>query len=147
MAAFNVHREQPGNGFGHVDLFHRRSDHRTQRCVRAGRAANGDLVPGFAALVDTKYADVANMVVSAGIHAARHLDVEFAQVVLVIVIVETIVDEFRDVDGAGIGEAAEIEPRAADHVGEGADVGRREAGLRQGLPQLEGFFLLDVREQ
>src|SRR6266404_8899509 len=109
LAPFDVDLEQARNGLGHLDLAHRRTDDVPQGCVRARRAADGDLVPLLAALVDAENADVPHVVMAAGIHAARHLDLDVAQIVEVIVVVEPVVDELRHVDGTGVGEAAKIQ--------------------------------------
>jgi len=58
-------------------------------------------------LVDAEDADVADVVMPAGIHAAGHLDLDVAQVVQVVEIVEALLDLLRDPERAGIGERAE----------------------------------------
>ncbi len=58
----------------------------------AGRAAERDLVPLLATLVDAEDADVPDVVMPTGIHAAGHLDLDVAQIVEVIEIVEPLVD-------------------------------------------------------
>ena len=55
---------------------------RADRGVLGGRAAERDLVEFLALLVDAEDADVADMVVAAGIDAARDLDLELADLVL-----------------------------------------------------------------
>src|SRR5258705_440433 len=66
----------------------RRADHLAQRRTDAGPdlaliAADLDLVPLLAVLVDAEYADVADVMVAAGIHATRDIDVDLADVVQV----------------------------------------------------------------
>src|SRR5918994_1989513 len=83
----------------------RRADHFAERRVRAaGRAAERDLVPLLAALIDAEDADVADRVVAAAVHAARHLELDLAEVVQVIQVVEPLVDLRGDRDRARIGE-------------------------------------------
>src|SRR5256885_12521826 len=48
-----------------------------------------------------------------------HLDLDVAQVVQVVEIVEALLDLLRHPERAGVGERAEIQPRAGDHVREG----------------------------
>src|SRR5712692_1205537 len=127
LPPFDVHLEQTRNRLGYVELGHRGTDDLSQGCIVARRAADGDLVPLLAALIDAENADVTHMMMSAGIHAPRHLDLEFAQIVEVIVVVEPLVDELRHIDGAGVCQAAKIQSRTADHVGQGTDVRRGEA--------------------
>src|SRR6478735_12235620 len=115
LALLDVHIEQLRDGCGHFALGHRRTDDLAQRTGAAGRAADGDLVPLLAMLVDAEDADVADMMVPAGVHAAGHLDLDVAEVVQVVEVVETLVDLRGDTDRTGVGEAAEVEARAADH--------------------------------
>ena len=63
-----------------------------ERGEAAGRAAEGDLVPLLAVLIDAQDADVPDVVVAAGIHAAGHLDLDLAEVVQVVEIVEALLD-------------------------------------------------------
>src|SRR4051794_17115471 len=59
----------------------RRSNHFAERCVlTAGRATERDLVPLLAALIDAEDADVADRVMAAAVHAARHLQLDLAEV-------------------------------------------------------------------
>ena len=59
----------------------RRADHLAERRVVALRAAERDLVPLLAVLVDAEDADVADVVVAARVHAAGHVELEVADVV------------------------------------------------------------------
>src|SRR4030095_11973835 len=103
-----------------------RADHFAERRVlSAGRAAERDLVPLLAALIDAEDADVTDRVMAAAIHAAGHLQLNLAEVVQMIEVVETLVDLRGDRDRTRVGERAKIQPRAADHVRERADVRRR----------------------
>src|SRR5207302_11375508 len=88
-------------------------------------AADLDLVPLLAVLIDAQDADVPDVVVAAGVHAARDVQVELADLVQVVEVVESLLDRLRDWARLGIGEGAEIAAGAADDVGEQADVRRR----------------------
>src|SRR6202044_2618906 len=94
------------------------ADDAAERGVLALLAANFDLVPLTAVLVDAQDADVADMVVAAGIHAARNIEVEFADVVLVIEVVEAALDGFGDRDRLGVGDRTEIAAGTADDIGD-----------------------------
>src|SRR4029077_1369435 len=59
---------------GDLALPHRRPDDLAERGEAVGGAAEADLVPLLAVLVDAEDADVADVVVAAGVHAARYLD-------------------------------------------------------------------------
>ncbi|OGA28514.1 MAG: hypothetical protein A3I01_00445 [Betaproteobacteria bacterium RIFCSPLOWO2_02_FULL_65_24] len=91
------------------------------------RAADGDLVELLALLVHAENADVADVVMAAGIHAARDVEVELADIVQVVQIVEAPLDRLGHGNGLGIGERAEVPAGAGDDVGQQADVGRSQA--------------------
>ncbi|MNT81753.1 hypothetical protein D3C72_2213780 [compost metagenome] len=86
------------------------------------------------------------MVVTTGVHAAGDVQVQFADVEQVVQVVETALDRFGDRDRLGVGQGAEITARAADDVGQQADVRRGETLLAQLAPQSEQLFLLDVSQ-
>ena len=104
--------------------------------IVALRAADRHLVPLAAVLVDAEDADVADMVVAAGVDAARDVQFDVADVMLEVEVVEALGDGLRDRDRLRIGQRAEVAARAADDVGQQADV-RRGQALRLGFfPQL-----------
>src|SRR5882672_10791883 len=74
----------------------------------AERGADPDLVPLLAVLVDAEDADVPDVVVAAGVHAPRDVDVDLADVVQVIEVVEALLDGLGDGDGLRVRERAEI---------------------------------------
>src|SRR5258708_19611083 len=82
---------------------------------------------------------------TAGIHATRHLDVDLAQIVNIVVVVEALVDEPRDVDGARVRETAEVQTRTANDIGQGPDVGRGEPRALNGPPSLLPLSLPHIR--
>src|SRR5262249_49988492 len=61
---------------------HRRSDQGTELRVLVGLAAERDLVELLVVLLDAQDADMADMVMAAGIDAARNVDVEPADIAL-----------------------------------------------------------------
>src|SRR5579863_2475369 len=66
----HVHLEQLGYRVGDRVLGHRGTDHLAQRGRGGRRAADRDLIPLLAVLIDAEDADVADMMVPTGIHAA-----------------------------------------------------------------------------
>src|SRR5689334_6177106 len=66
-------------------------------------SADLDLVPLLAVLIDAEDADVADMVVAAGIHAARDVEVELADLVQVVEVVEALLDGLRHRDRLRVG--------------------------------------------
>ena len=103
--------------------------------VIALRAADRHLIPLVAVLVDAENADVADVMMAAGIDAAGHIQFDLADVVLKIEIVEALGDRLGHRDRFGIGQRAKIPARAADDVGQQSDVGRRHALFLGCLPQ------------
>src|SRR5271170_1471283 len=79
-----VHLDDALDGRGDLVLAHRRADHLAECGEAVGRAAEADLVPLLTVLIDTEHADVSDMVMAAGIHAAGHLDLKLAEVVEVV---------------------------------------------------------------
>jgi hypothetical protein len=59
-------------------------------------AAQRNLIPLLAVLVDAENADVGDMVVAAGVHAAGDVQLQIADVVEVVKIVETTLDRLGD---------------------------------------------------
>src|SRR4051812_40978686 len=80
------------NGFGHLALPDRRPDHLAERGAAVDRAAERKLVPLLAVLIDAKNADVTDMVVTAGVHAAGDLDLDIAQIVEIVEVIEARLD-------------------------------------------------------
>ncbi len=104
--------------------------------MRAGRArallaAERHLIPLRAVLIDAQNADVADVMVTARVDAARDVQRQVAEVVHVVEIVEAFLNGQRDRNRLRIRERAEIAARARDDVGQQADVRRRET-LRLG---------------
>src|SRR5438552_1400877 len=117
-----------------------RSDGLAEGCAAAGPdftlvAADLDLVPLLAVLVDAENADMADVVVAAGVHASGDIEVDLADIVQIVEVVETLLNGLGYRDRLGVGERAEVSSRAADDVGEQADIGRGESQLPYLLPQ------------
>ncbi len=70
-----------------------------------GVAAERDLVAFLAALLEAENADMAHMVMAAGIDAAGNLDVQLADVTLALLIREFLRNALRDRDRAGLSPA------------------------------------------
>src|SRR5260221_14058478 len=115
---------------------------------RSGRliAADFNLVPLLPVLIDAKNPYMADMMVAASVHAARDVEVQLADVVQVVEIVEAALDVLGHRDRLGVGERAEIPARAANDVGQQADVRRGEAEAAQLEPQAVQLGLAHVGE-
>src|SRR5438067_5834904 len=141
VAVVEVALDQAPDHVGHLSARDRGADHFAKRGLRATRpnlalvAADLDLVPLLAVLVDAEDADVADVVVAAGVHAAGDVEVEIADVVQVVEVVEATLNRFGNRNRLGVGERAEVAAWAADDVGEQADVGRGQASALDLLPQ------------
>jgi hypothetical protein len=116
--------DQPRHDVGHFVGRERGADHLAERRMLALRPADRHLVPLGAVLVDTQDADVPDVMVAARVHAAGNVEIELADVVQIVEVVETALDRLGDGDRLGIRQRAEI--ATADDVVE-ADVRRREA--------------------
>ena len=108
-------------------------------------AADGDLVELGALLFDAQNADVADMVVAAGIDAARDLDLEIADLALPLRRLELPRQFLRQGDRPRVGQRAEVEARACDHIGDETGVAGRKTGLDQRVVHLAQIAHPDVR--
>ncbi|MNE20201.1 hypothetical protein D3C80_1133100 [compost metagenome] len=124
---FNVDIDQLLDHIRHVVLGKGRTEDLAQAGVTAGAAAEGHLVELFAFLVHPENADVADVVVTTGVHAAGDVQVQFADVEQVVQVVETALDGFGNRDRLGVGQRTEIAAWAADDVGQQTDVRRGES--------------------
>src|SRR3569833_1858130 len=114
--------------------------------VLVTRAAEEQLVGLAAFLIDAEDADVACVVMPAGIDAAADLDLELAEFALAVEIGEALRDLLCDRDRARVGEAAVIEPRTRDDVGHQVEIDVGEVGFDQRLPYRVEVGLLHVRQ-
>src|SRR5881394_1541541 len=152
IALIEVALDQSFDHVRHLGAREGRAEHLAQRRVGALAmgfplvAADLDLVPLLAVLIDAEDADVADVVMSAGVHAARDVEVELADVEQVVEVVEATLDRLRDRDRLGVGERAEVPARTGDDVGEQADVRRGEAESARFAPELDQLVLAHVGE-
>ena len=89
---------------------------------------------------------MADMMMTAGVDAARDLELQFADIVLPFEVGKAPADRLRDRDRAGVGERAIIEPRTGDDVADQAGVWRPQPARVEGAPELEEIALANVRE-
>ena len=89
-------------------------------------------------------ADMAHVMMTAGIHATGNVEIQFADVVLVVEVFEALLNRFRNRKGFRIGKRAKVAAGAADDVADQADIRRGEAGCFRFLPQREQIALFDV---
>ena len=111
-----------------------------------GAAADRHLIILLAVLLDAENADVAHVMVAAGIDAARDVDVQPAEALRQIEILEPARDLLGHRDRARIGEAAIVEAGTGDDVGDQTDVGRGGADPVERPPQRRQIALGDVRQ-
>src|SRR5262245_57034318 len=97
-------------------------------------------------LIDTEDADIANVMMAAGIDAARDVDAQLADFSQTPRVAESPADTLGNGNGAGIREVAVIEARAGDDIGDEADIGRRQLGAAQALPEYEKILLAHMRQ-
>src|SRR5580704_7911271 len=81
VALAHIHLEQFADRVRHAILCYRGTQHFSERGGTGWRAADGDLIPLLAVLIDAENADMAHVMMPAGVHAARHLDLDRNQVV------------------------------------------------------------------
>src|SRR5215470_2259813 len=146
VPALDVDFDEPRHHVRHLLRGERRADDLAERRAFSLRTANRNLVPLLAILVDAEHTDVANVMMSAGIHAPGHVERYLADVVQVVEVVEAPLDRFRDRDRLGVGERAEISAGAADDVCQQSDVRRGEPEAFQLGPQSEKLRLLHIGE-
>src|SRR5258708_5717263 len=94
VPARDIACDQGGDDVGHPARRERGADDLAQRRRFALRAADRTLVPLRAVLVDAEHADVANVVMAAGVHATGDVEIELTDVVQVIEIVEAALNRF-----------------------------------------------------
>src|SRR4029453_5097394 len=92
-----------------------------------GRAADGNMIKVLPVLLDAENADMADMMMPAGIDAAGDVDVETADHVGGVVVGEAPGQPLRDRNRTRIGQRAVVQSRAGDDVGDQVDVRRGES--------------------
>src|ERR1700681_2862356 len=121
--------EQRLDGVDHLGAREAMADDLADRGLLVAGAGKRELIEFLALLLDAENADVADVMMAAGIDAAGDLDLELADLRLPRLAGKALGDPLRHRDGAGIGERAIVEPRTGDDVGDEAGIGRREIGL------------------
>src|SRR5579863_5433465 len=104
LAAGEINIDDAFDGVDDLVLVKGGSQYLADAGVFRARAAELQLVIFDAFLVDAEHADVARMMMAAGIDAAGDLDLEFADVVLAIEIGKALGNALCDRDRPGIGE-------------------------------------------
>src|SRR5271154_50436 len=102
-----------------------RPDDLADRGVLVARTAERDLIGLFAGALEAENADMADMVMAAGVDAAGDLDLERPDRAGARAIAEALGKALRDRDRAGRRQRAIIEARAGDDVADEPGVGRR----------------------
>src|SRR5271156_5431634 len=115
------------NDIGHLRVRHGGTDQLAKPGVLVGLAAERDLIKLLTIFLDAENADVADMVMAAGVDAAGNVDVQPAEVAREVVVAETPGDFLRDRNRSRIREVAIIEARAGDNIGDEPDIRRRAA--------------------
>src|SRR5262245_41518101 len=116
------------------------------RAIFAGVAAKCDLIGLGAGLFEAENSDVADMVMPAGIDAARNIDFEFTNLPRAGAISETLGDPLGDGNRAGGCKSAIIEPRAGDDVGHEIRIGGSEALRRESVVDDWEIIKRDMRQ-
>src|SRR5206468_1309821 len=97
-----------------------RADDLADRRLLVPRAAEGDLISLFSGALEAENADMADVMVAAGVDAARDLDLERADAFRAGAVAEFLGDALGDGNGARGGERAIVEPGAGDDVADRA---------------------------
>src|SRR5579884_2784059 len=88
---------------GDLRVGHRRPDQRAERRILVGLAAERDLIKLLAVLFDAENANMADVMMAAGVDAAGNVDVQPAEIARAVEVAEPPRDLLRDRDGARIG--------------------------------------------
>src|SRR4249920_143215 len=116
VAVGKIGRDDGVDGIRHGFGPEARADDGADRGVVLRAAAERNLVELGAFLVDAENANIAGMVMPAGVDAAGHVEAKRPDQLLTCRIFEALGDLLGDRDRAGIGEVAIVEARTADHV-------------------------------
>src|ERR1035438_1503956 len=128
VAVGEIGVDQPFHHVGHLVGGEGGTDDFAKAQGVALAAADADLVPLLALLIDAEDADVADVMVTAGVDAAGDVELQFANVIEVVQVFEAILDGRRHRQDAGAGQLAEIAAGAGDQVRQQADGGAGQAG-------------------
>ena len=98
----DVSFDEFGHHIRHIGRRERGADHFAKARLIPLATTNRDLVPLFIVLIDAQNANVAHMVVAAGIHTTGDVQIQFADIMQVIQIIEALHDRLRDRNRLGI---------------------------------------------
>src|SRR5687768_10172970 len=107
VATFQIHTDKFFNHLRNIRARERRPEHLAERGRRL-ISADLDLVPLLAVLIDAEDADVADVMVAARVHAAGDIQIQLADLVQVVEIVEALLDRLRDRDRLRVRQRAEV---------------------------------------
>src|ERR1039458_8129393 len=124
LAQFEIGGDDVLDHVGDVGVAHRRADQRAERGGLVSPAADRDLIELFIVLLDAENADVADVMMAAGVDASGNVDVQRAEIAGEVAIAEPPADLLRHRNGAGVRQAAIVEAGAADDVGNETNIGR-----------------------
>src|SRR5579863_6198839 len=96
LTQLQIGRSDILNDIGHLRIRHRRPDQRTELGTFIGLAAERDLIKLLAVLLDAENTDMPDVMVPAGIDAARDVDVQPAEIALQVDVVEAARNLLRD---------------------------------------------------
>src|ERR1043166_7218769 len=146
LAQLHVGRDDVLDHVGDLAGGHRGTEQRAQLRVLVGAAADRDLIIFLAVLLDAEDADVADVMMAAGVDAAGNVDVQPVEPAGEIEIAEPARQLLGDRDRAGVRQRAIVEARAGDDVRHQPDVGRRDADRVERAPQRGEVALAHVRQ-
>ena len=146
MRFAQIDLDQGVDGRRHTVGRERRTEHLAHRGVLGPRTAEGELIEFLALLIDAQNADVAHMVVTAGVNAAGDLDLQLADGFGAVLVAEGLGDVLSDGDRPGVGQGAVIEPRTGDDVRNQVHVRRGQTRRRQGGVDRRQVVELYVRQ-
>ncbi len=125
---------------------HRGANQRAKLRVFVGLAPERDLIKLLAVLLDAENADVADMMMPAGIDAAGNVDVQAAEITRQLEFVEAPGDFLRDRDRARIGETAIVETGTRDNVADQPDIRDGKADRIERAVKFRQIALRDMRQ-
>lgn len=117
-----------------------------KRAILVGGAAERDLIGFDAFLLKPENADTGDVMVAAGVDAARNIDMELANVGGTTVLPEAFGNALRNRDRACGRERAIIQAGAGDDVGDKADIGCRQADVLQFVVDSRQIVERDMRQ-
>src|ERR1019366_2645332 len=132
---------------GDLAIGHGGADQGADHRVLVGTAADRDLIEFLAVLLDAENADMADVMMAAGVDTAGNIDVQLSDQVGGVVVGEAPRQLLRDRDRARIGERAIIQPRAGDDVGDQIDVRGRDTDLVKCPPQRRQVASCDMGQR